>query len=164
MTASAREYFNRTVGCCGKIEWKKCLLGHEQPYDFITRRANLGLHHSKTNCHETIFHLKIWMRKIRFLLCPCKLISDSYWSQWQPKRHRVSRVYLGYRILVFLFVLSNYIATLATSSPGFLPYFYIYLTNWGRYSANKKANFWLRSTSKAQTIFLALCQQSFSCT
>ena len=47
MTASAKEYFNRTLGntrgCCGKIEWKKCLLGHEQPYDFITRRAYLGL-------------------------------------------------------------------------------------------------------------------------
>ena len=42
MSASAKEYFNRTVGntggCCGRIDWKKCLLGHEQPYDFITRR------------------------------------------------------------------------------------------------------------------------------
>ena len=43
MSASAKEYFNRTVGntggCCGRIDWKKCLLGHEQPYDFITRRV-----------------------------------------------------------------------------------------------------------------------------
>ena len=41
MSASAKEYFNRTVGntggCCGRIDWKKFLLGHEQPYDFITR-------------------------------------------------------------------------------------------------------------------------------
>jgi len=40
----------------------------------------------------------------------------------------VSRVYLGYRILVFLFVFSNYVANLAIS--GF-SYYFIYLTNWG---------------------------------
>ena len=74
MSASAKEYFSRTLGntggCCGRIEWKKCLLGHEQPYDFITRRAciialqsyrdNLSLALSKQNLsmEEILISLK----------------------------------------------------------------------------------------------------------
>jgi hypothetical protein len=52
-------------------------------------------------------------------------------SQWQRSRKdRVSLIYLGYRVIVALFVLCNYIATM--DSYGWeLEYYFIYLTNQG---------------------------------
>ena len=54
---------------------------------------------------------------------------DFVLSQWEKDRARVSTLFLVYRFVMFLFVLSNYVANLVHLD--YLPYFLIYLTNQG---------------------------------
>ena len=63
-------------------------------------------------------------------------------NQWRPDKwpencpqmwpkNQPESIELTPRILIFLFVFANYIANLAVDASA---YFFIYLTNWGRYS------------------------------
>ena len=56
---------------------------------------------------------------------------DFVLSQWQKDRKRVGIVFCAYRIVMFAFVLSNFVANLIVTYGSILPYFFIYLTNHG---------------------------------